>query len=211
MDKEKEDGKKREKELQDSRKMAKLLDGVLKTAVLKPKSACLPADTTPHPNSSTPGNGSKRNLTGEMIQVDSEAKKLRFEEPTGNKIPASSQRHRPSTRAGRAKGGKRVKQGNKTRASSCNSSLVPKSPQRPVKHSPVKILQVHNPGRIRESSASPTKSAANSKANMEYLLLAAGLEVRMFAMHVIHVLLHACISNQEAVNAVCACLCCLGN
>ena len=156
--------------------MAKMLDGVLKSAAFKPKSTGLPSISS-HPNTSASGNGSKRNLTGEMIQVESEAKKLRFEEPTGNKIPASSQRNRPSTRASRAKGGKQVRQGSKTRAPSSNSSLERKSPQNPLKHSPVKILQVHNPGRSKESSASPTKPTANSTANMECLLLAAGLEV----------------------------------
>ena len=183
MDKDKEEEKKRERELQESRKMVKMLDGVLKsskTATLKPKSSCLPG-IMPAGSESDASTHSKRNLTSEMIQVETEAKKLRLEEPTGNKLPASNQKSRTSTRPSRNKGGKRVRQDNRRiRGSSNSSSPVSKSPQRPLKQSPVKILQVHNPGRIKKTSGSPTKTAANSEANMEYLLLAAGLEVCMY-------------------------------
>ena len=183
VDREKGEVKRKEKELEESRKVVKLLDGVLRPQLksvqpLKPKS--VGATTTVGSNSPleaiaavTPSSGSKRNLSSRMLQAESEAKRLRLE----NKPPIPTGKNTSSSKAIQTKGGKQLKQGSQgsKQLQKITRSSPVKSPRHPVKYCSERSLFVSSSVATKDS-ASPMKTD-NSKACMESLFFAAGLEV----------------------------------
>lgn len=186
----------REKEANDSSKMAKLLDGVLKPST---KPVALKAKVPGAPNSVSSASGeaavvgdngqassssSKRNLTGRLQEAESEAKRLCLDQTeNGDRLSGTSLVESPSQGSrGRQKGGKRGRKrgqpGRKaqqtpgtspltTSLGSSNCVSAVNAPQ-PLNGAGVGHLSV---------TASPLKHTSNPKGDMEQLLWAAGLEV----------------------------------
>ena len=182
----------REKEANDSSKMAKLLDGVLKPST---KLVALKAKVSGTPNSVNNASGvaamvgdngqgsssSKRNLTGRLQEAESEAKRLCLDQTeNGDRLSGTGLVESPSQGSrGRQKGGKRGRKrgqpgrkaqqtpGTSPLTTSLGSSNCVSAPQ-PLNGAGVGHLS---------ASASPLKHTSNPKGDMEQLLWAAGLEV----------------------------------
>lgn len=196
VERERDEEKRREKELEDTRRMAKLLDGVLrppsKPAVLRMRTVGVPVSgnvTRKTEHLCTSGSVSKRNLASKLQEAESEAKRVRLEpaESTESAVIPGMGRGGTSTRAPFRRGGKTARQGNPgSRKTQRTGKYSPaKSPRRPVKLSPVKFVQPHSKARASHRGASPQKKAAQTKrADVEQLFLAAGLEVCQCTWHV---------------------------
>ena len=164
---EKDEERKKERQLEERRKVAKIVDGIIKQPpkMAIPRSRPTGVQTIgefSNPTQTMSTATSKRNLSGRLQEAESAAKRLRLE-PADSK--ASNTRGLVQGRGGRS-----GRQGTR------RTQKVPRvSPMRsPNKQSPLKIVQVH---RIC-SDVSPRKEVArNSKADIESLLFAAGLEV----------------------------------
>ena len=185
----------REKEANDSSKMAKLLDGVLKPST---KPVALKAKVSGTPNSVNNASGvaamvgdngqasssSKRNLTGRLQEAESEAKRLCLNQTeNGDRLSGTGLVDSPSQGSrGRQKGGKRGrKRGQPGRKAQQTPGTSPLTTSLGSSNyvSAVNAPQPLNGAGVSHlsASASPLKHTSNPKGDMEQLLWAAGLEV----------------------------------
>ena len=188
----------REKEANDSSKMAKLLDGVLKPST---KPVALKAKVSGTPNSVNNASGvaamvgdnaqgsssSKRNLTGRLQEAESEAKRLCLDQTeNGDRLSGTGLVESPSQGSrGRQKGGKRGrKRGQPGRKAQQTPGTSPLTTSLGSSNyvSAVNAPQPLNGAGVGHlsGSASPLKHTSNPKGDMEQLLWAAGLEVWHF-------------------------------